>query len=87
VWVDHSGVSRRHARIRIEGGESRPVLTDLESTNGTFVAGKRITEATPLTDGDAIKVGSVTLKFREWTEQASRTKRIRGRPGASDERS
>lgn len=87
VWVDHSGVSRRHARIRIEGGESRPVLTDLESTNGTFVAGKRITEATPLTDGDAIKVGSVTLKFREWTEQASRTKRIRGRPGASDQRS
>lgn len=87
VWVDHSGVSRRHARIRIEGGESRPVLTDLESTNGTFVAGKRITEATPLTDGDAIKVGSVTLKFREWTEQASRTRRIRGRPGASDERS
>jgi DNA-binding winged helix-turn-helix (wHTH) protein len=87
VWVDHSGVSRRHARIRIEGGESRPVLTDLESTNGTFVAGKRIMEATPLTDGDAIKVGSVTLKFREWTEQASRTRRIRGRPGASDERS
>ena len=87
VWVDHSGVSRRHARIRIEGSESRPVLTDLESTNGTFVAGKRITEATPLTDGDAIKVGSVTLKFREWTEQASRTRRIRGRPGASDERS
>ena len=87
VWVDHSGVSRRHAHIRIEGGESRPVLTDLESTNGTFVAGKRITEATPLTDGDAIKVGSVTLKFREWTEQASRTRRIRGRPGASDERS
>jgi len=87
VWVDHSGVSRRHARIRIEGNESRPVLTDLESTNGTFVAGKRIMEATPLTDGDAIKVGSVTLKFREWTEQASRTRRIRGRPGASDERS
>lgn len=87
VWVDHSGVSRRHARIRIEGNESRPVLTDLESTNGTFVAGKRITEATPLTDGDAIKVGSVTLKFREWTEQASRTRRIRGRPRAPDQRS
>ncbi len=87
VWVDHSGVSRRHARIRIEGGEARPVLTDLESTNGTFVAGKRITEDTPLTDGDAIKVGSVTLKFREWTEHASRTRRIRGRTRATDERS
>jgi DNA-binding winged helix-turn-helix (wHTH) protein len=86
VWVDHSGVSRRHASIRIEGAQSRPVLTDLESTNGTFVAGKRITEATPLADGDAIKVGSVTLKFREWTEQASRTRRIRGRTRAIDER-
>jgi DNA-binding winged helix-turn-helix (wHTH) protein len=78
VWVDHAGVSRRHARIRIEPGTERPVLTDLESTNGTFVGGKRVAEITPLSDGDIIKVGSVTLKFRDWTERASRTKRIRG---------
>jgi DNA-binding winged helix-turn-helix (wHTH) protein len=78
VWVDHSGVSRRHARIRIERGTDRPLLTDLESTNGTFVGGKRVADVTPLADGDVIKVGSVTLKFREWTERASRTKRIRG---------
>jgi len=39
---------------------------------------------TPLADGDVIKVGSVTVKFREWTDGASRTKRIRGasRPGS-----
>jgi DNA-binding winged helix-turn-helix (wHTH) protein len=78
VWVDHAGVSRRHARIRIERGTDRPVLTDLESTNGTFVGGERVTDIAPLTDGDIIKVGSVTLKFREWTEKESRTKRIRG---------
>jgi DNA-binding winged helix-turn-helix (wHTH) protein len=79
VWVDHVGVSRRHACIRVDVGAQRPVLTDLDSTNGTFVAGKRVADPTPLTDGDPIKVGPLTLKFREWTEQASRTKRIRGR--------
>ena len=78
VWVDHSGVSRRHAQIQIANGTERPVLTDLESTNGTFLKGTRVVDAMPLTDGDVIKVGSVTLKFREWTEKASRTRRIRG---------
>jgi DNA-binding winged helix-turn-helix (wHTH) protein len=84
AWVDHVGVSRRHACIRVVSSAERPVLTDLDSTNGTFVAGKRVAEATPLTDGDPIKVGPVTLKFREWTEQASRTKRIRGRARTND---
>jgi DNA-binding winged helix-turn-helix (wHTH) protein len=79
VWLDHSGVSRRHARIRITKDAERPTLTDLESTNGTFVGGKRIEGVTPLAEGDTIKVGSVILKFREWTDKASRTKRIRGR--------
>ena len=76
VWLDHSGVSRRHAQIRIAGAE-RPVLTDLGSTNGTFVHGERVDGPTPLADGDVIKVGSVTVKFREWTDRTSRTKRIR----------
>ena len=76
VWLDHSGVSRRHAQIRIAGAE-RPVLTDLGSTNGTFVHGERVDGPTLLADGDSIKVGSVTVKFREWTDRASRTKRIR----------
>lgn len=78
VWLDHSGVSRRHAQIRVATSTARPMLTDLESTNGTFVKGERIEGPTPLADGDVIKVGSVNVKFREWTDGASRTKRIRG---------
>jgi pSer/pThr/pTyr-binding forkhead associated (FHA) protein len=78
VWLDHSGVSRRHAQIRIEKGPDRPVLTDLGSTNGTVVRGERVEGPTPLADGDVIKVGSVSVKFREWTEGASRTRRIKG---------
>jgi DNA-binding winged helix-turn-helix (wHTH) protein len=78
IWLDHSDVSRRHARIRIAGG---PELTDLDSTNGTFVRGKKLEGTTPLADGDVIKLGSVNVKFREWTDAASRTKRIRGAAG------
>jgi DNA-binding winged helix-turn-helix (wHTH) protein len=78
VWLDHSGVSRRHAQIRIGTGLDRPMLIDLGSTNGTFVRGERVEEPTPLADGDVIRVGSISVKFREWTDGSSRTKRIRG---------
>jgi DNA-binding winged helix-turn-helix (wHTH) protein len=78
VWLDHAGVSRRHAQIRIGPGSDRPLLTDLGSTNGTFVRGERVEEPTSLADGDVIKVGSVSVKFREWTDGTVRTRRIRG---------
>jgi DNA-binding winged helix-turn-helix (wHTH) protein len=77
VWLDHSGVSRRHARIRI-GDEAKPaVLEDLKSTNGTFVGRKQVTAPTELADGDVIKLGSLKLTFRSWSQEPSRTKRIR----------
>jgi DNA-binding winged helix-turn-helix (wHTH) protein len=76
VWLDHESVSRRHASIRIGGDSTRPLLMDLESTNGTFVDGRPIDGEHPLADGDAIRIGSVLVKFREWTESAARTRRI-----------
>jgi len=78
VWLDHAGVSRRHAQVRIAKGSDRPMLSDLGSTNGTFLKSQAVEKPTPLTDGDVIKVGSVSVKFREWTEGRSRTRRIRG---------
>ena len=77
VWLDHSGVSRRHARIRIASGSDSPLLDDLESTNGTFVGRRRVEAQTPLGDGDIIRVGSVALTFRAWSDKPSRTRRIR----------
>jgi DNA-binding winged helix-turn-helix (wHTH) protein len=77
VWLDHAGVSRRHARIRIADDMKRAVLDDLESTNGTFVGRKQVTTQTTLADGDVIKLGSVKLTFRSWSDEPSRTKRIR----------
>ena len=77
VWLDHAGVSRRHARIRISGDMACVVLDDLKSTNGTFVGRKQVTEETPLADADVITVGPVKLTFRAWSNRAGRTKRIR----------
>jgi pSer/pThr/pTyr-binding forkhead associated (FHA) protein len=52
--------SRRHAAI--QPGPTSPVLTDLGSTNGTYVNGQRIQTA-PLRPGDLFKVGSTTFRF------------------------
>lgn len=62
VWIDAVGVSRHHARIRVQGVDA--TVEDLQSKNGTFLAGRRITEPTPLVDGDQIRLGSVMLTFR-----------------------
>ena len=79
VWLDHDGVSRRHARIRIENASGPAVLADLDSTNGTFIGRQQIAMPTPLADRDVIKLGEVSLQFREWSETVQRTKRIRPR--------
>ena len=56
-----TGVSRAHAEVRLDGPEVR--LTDLGSTNGTLVNGRRISAAV-LVDGDRIEVGATPLVFR-----------------------
>ena len=53
---DEAQVSRRHARILID--ESKAVLEDLGSRNGTRVRGEKIRTAVELADGDLITVGS-----------------------------
>ncbi len=47
-------VSRRHARIRLDGGQY--FLEDLNSKNGTFVNGREISEPRLLEDGDEIQI-------------------------------
>lgn len=54
LWLGDDGVSRQHAKLIKEG--SSFVLEDLDSANGSFVQGERITRAT-LKDGDQIQLG------------------------------
>src|SRR5215468_5316886 len=62
--LDDPRVSRYHAVARISG--ENITLRDLESGNGVFVNGHRITPNVDfkLTDNDQIKVGSCTLTFQ-----------------------
>jgi DNA-binding winged helix-turn-helix (wHTH) protein len=62
AWLESPTVSRRHARIVVEGGQA--VLEDLGSKNGTFLRGEKITSPRPLADGDAILLGRVHMTFR-----------------------
>ncbi len=63
IHLDWPSVSRHHARIRIAGG--RATIEDLESRNGTYVRGARVTATANLADGDEIRVASVEMVFRQ----------------------
>jgi len=56
-------VSGDHARLTRHGGLL--YVEDAESTNGTFVNGRRAVGATPLRGGDRVRVGTTTFRFAE----------------------
>ncbi|NTW03571.1 MAG: DUF3662 domain-containing protein, partial [Oscillochloris sp.] len=62
IILEDARVSRHHAQLRYKA--RRFWLTDLNSTNGTFVNGARVTE-TALRDGDVISLGGLELAFRD----------------------
>ncbi len=61
ICLPHPSVSRYHARI-----EQRPAglfLTDLSSVNGVWVSGRRVSEETPLREGDRVGIGPFLLSI------------------------
>lgn len=62
VRLPDDGVSRAHARLVTEGDQI--LLEDLDSRNGTFLNGKKVSSLVALADGDKIQIGRTTiLKF------------------------
>lgn len=61
IVLDDSGVSRRHFEITVRDGHA--TATDLGSTNGTLLDGRRITSVT-LTDGARLTAGDTEVLFR-----------------------
>lgn len=54
-------ISREHCEIFARNGQL--FLADLQSKNGTFLNGSRITRETILSAGDTIRIGDVRLKI------------------------
>ncbi|QEL15458.1 GGDEF domain-containing protein [Limnoglobus roseus] len=59
--IPDTSVSRFHSRVEI-GADGRHHVTDLGSTNGTFVNNTRTTEG-PLADGDYLRVGNCIFRY------------------------
>ncbi|MBL8909714.1 MAG: GGDEF domain-containing protein [Archangium sp.] len=61
AWLDEEGVSRKHARVvRTDAGA---MIVDLNSRNGTWINGARVTQG-DLKEGDLVQIGaSHILRF------------------------
>lgn len=62
VRLEHESVSRSHALLTLNHGEA--IVTDLNSSNGTYVGGKRISRETRLQSGDRVQLGAAVIDLR-----------------------
>ena len=60
IHLEDDSVSRSHAEIHFDGNQY--VIRDLESTNGTLVNGRRVTQHV-LSENDGIQLGQTQLRF------------------------
>ncbi len=60
IHIDDENVSRNHAELSLR--DKLVWIKDNESTNGTFINSKKISEV-PLNDGDLVLIGQVLFKF------------------------
>jgi pilus assembly protein CpaF len=60
LMLAKGNVSKRHARLLHRDG--RFIVTDLKSTNGTYVNGRKISQATIVREGDKIYIGDFVLR-------------------------
>lgn len=77
IVVALDSISRFHSRIEIRG--SHYLIQDLNSSNGTFVNGERVSSAT-LHDGDVVVFGNVDFVFNN---EASTQRGARAGAGAA----
>jgi pilus assembly protein CpaF len=61
LMLPKGNVSKRHARLLYR--EGRFIVTDLNSTNGTYVNRRRISQATIVKQGDKIYIGDFVLRI------------------------
>lgn len=69
VVISEPSVSTTHAKLQRR--EDLWVLSDLGSTNGTFVEGERITEEMALTPGSTLRFGEVSVLFEPLDDHAA----------------
>lgn len=70
IVINDIRVSRNHLQIILDDDGSYYAI-DLDSTNGTYVNGKRITNRVLLKEGDTIVIGTTTLKWEQYFKDSN----------------
>jgi predicted component of type VI protein secretion system len=81
IPVHDTKASREHAKIYKQGSVFS--IVDLNSSNGTFVNGKKITKQA-LSSGDEITIGQVSLRFEDPEAEAAKQAAVSGRKTLDD---
>lgn len=84
LMLPKGNVSKRHARLLFRDG--RFIVTDLKSTNGTYVNGRKISQATIVREGDKIYIGDFVLRIESAQSSASSSS-VSEPPRGGDEQS
>ena len=72
-------VSKRHARLEVT--PHGLVLTDLKSTNGTYLNGRKVMAAVLVGEGDHVHVGEFSIEVKSATGMPSKPMGKSGQPG------
>ncbi len=78
IIIDDVSASRRHADIFLDGPTNTVTLTDLGSTNGTYVNRQRLVGSCQLHPDDLIRIGMVVIHVTHQTGKISRVSSISG---------
>lgn len=62
LLLDDDYASARHAQL-VQQDATTWVISDLQSTNGTYVNGKLVTEPTKVTVGDVVRIGKTLMRL------------------------
>jgi diguanylate cyclase (GGDEF)-like protein len=69
LWLEDPAISRNHTKVTRKP-DGRFFLEDLSSTNGTFVAGRRVEGRVELQNGDRVQIGPALILRFSMTDDA-----------------
>ena len=74
IVLSKRNVSKQHARLLLKGEQA--VVVDLNSTNGTWVNGRKITSAQPLKQGDKIYIADFIITLEPANDDPQHTSSV-----------
>jgi predicted component of type VI protein secretion system len=72
--IPEGSVSSHHCEVLLRGGEV--VIHDLNSTNGTFINGRQVTEEAVLKPGQILRLGQVEIRLEDASAQKAAPKKL-----------